>query len=103
MLDYKGNYLGDTLADYAGDALRLRMDENHYRFQALIYTVAADRYLRQRLGARYRRDQLGECIYLFVRAAGLGPDAGIWRHRFADALLDAVGAVLTHDATAELA
>ena len=103
VLDYKGNYLGDTLADYAGDALRLRMDENHYRFQALIYTVAADRYLRQRLGARYRRDQLGECIYLFVRAAGLGPDAGIWRHRFADALLDAVGAVLTHDATAELA
>ena len=77
------------------------MDENHYRFQALIYTVAAERYLRQRLGARWRRSQLGECIYLFVRAAGLAPDAGIWRHRFADALLDAVGAVLTHDTRAE--
>jgi exodeoxyribonuclease V beta subunit len=96
VLDYKGNYLGDTLADYRGDALRARMDENHYRFQALIYTVAADRYLRQRLGAHYRRAQLGECVYLFVRAAGLATDAGIWRHRFADALLDAVGAVLTH-------
>jgi exodeoxyribonuclease V beta subunit len=101
VLDYKGNYLGDTLADYTGTALRARMDENHYRFQALIYTVAAERYLRQRLGARWRRSQLGECIYLFVRAAGLAPDAGIWRHRFADALLDAVGAVLTHDTRAE--
>ncbi|MEO7072839.1 MAG: UvrD-helicase domain-containing protein [Rhodanobacter sp.] len=102
VLDYKGNYLGDTLADYADAALRARMDENHYRFQALIYTVAADRYLRQRIGARYRREQLGQCVYLFVRAAGLATDTGIWRHRFADALLDAVDAVLTGDPTLEL-
>jgi exodeoxyribonuclease V beta subunit len=96
VLDYKGNYLGDSVADYQGAALRARMDESHYRFQALIYTVAADRYLRQRLGAAYRREeQLGECVYLFVRAAGLAPEAGIWRHRFADALLTAVGEVLS--------
>ncbi|MEO7199392.1 MAG: 3'-5' exonuclease, partial [Dokdonella sp.] len=95
VLDYKGNYLGDTVADYQGAALLARMDHSHYRFQALIYTVAADRYLRQRLGAMYRREQhLGECVYLFVRAAGLAPDAGIWRHRFPDALLTAVGKVL---------
>ena len=96
MLDYKGNYLGDTVADYQGTALLERMDHSHYRFQALIYTVAVDRYLRQRLGAAYRREQhLGECVYLFVRAAGLAPDAGIWRHRFSDALLSAVGNVLS--------
>lgn len=96
VLDYKGNYLGDSVADYQGAALRTRMDENHYRFQALIYTVAADRYLRQRLGAAYcRAEQLGECVYLFVRAAGLAAEAGIWRHRFADDLLNAVGDVLS--------
>ncbi|MEO5812891.1 MAG: UvrD-helicase domain-containing protein [Rhodanobacter sp.] len=96
VLDYKGNYLGDTLADYQGAALLASMDHSHYRFQALIYTVAVDRYLRQRLGAAYRRErQLGECVYLFVRAAGLAPDAGIWRHRFPDALLAAVDTVLS--------
>ncbi|EIL95352.1 UvrD-helicase domain-containing protein [Rhodanobacter spathiphylli] len=100
VLDYKGNYLGDTLADYAGEALRAQMDASHYRFQALLYTVAVDRYLRQRLGADYRREeQLGECVYLFIRAAGLAPDAGIWRHRFSSDLLDAVGEVLASGPT----
>ncbi len=105
VLDYKGNYLGDTLEAYQGEALRSSMDRHRYRFQALIYTVAADRYLRQRLGSAYRRDQhLGECVYLFVRAAGLAPDAGIWRHRFPDALLTAVGEVLdTPDQAGEAA
>ena len=96
VLDYKSNYLGDTLDDYRGAALLAQMDQHHYRFQALLYTIAVDRYLRQRLGAAYRRtEHLGECFYLFVRAAGLAPDAGIWRHRFADALLDDLDAVLT--------
>lgn len=95
ILDYKGNYLGDTVDGYMGDALLEQMDRSRYRFQALLYTVAVDRYLRQRLGAGYDRSQhLGECVYLFVRAAGLAPGAGIWRHRFSDALLDAVGSVL---------
>ncbi|KIQ97826.1 UvrD-helicase domain-containing protein [Lysobacter sp. A03] len=95
VLDYKGNYLGDTVESYMGSALLEQMDRSRYRFQALLYTVAVDRYLRQRLGAGYDRSRhLGECVYLFVRAAGLAPDAGIWRHRFPDALLDAVGSVL---------
>lgn len=102
VLDYKGNYLGDTVADYTGDALIAQMDRSRYRFQALLYTVAVDRYLRQRIGAGYCRTRhLGECVYLFIRAAGLTPEAGIWRHRFSDALLDAVGAVLGETITAE--
>ena len=101
VLDYKSNHLGETLDDYRGAALLAQMDRHHYRFQALLYTIAVDRYLRQRLGAAYHRaEHLGECFYLFVRAAGLAPDAGIWRHRFADALLDDLGTVLTQPVTA---
>jgi exodeoxyribonuclease V beta subunit len=37
---------------------------------------------------------LGEGIYLFVRAAGLAPGAGVWAHRFSDALIDAIDAAL---------
>jgi exodeoxyribonuclease V beta subunit len=68
-----------------------------------LYTVALDRHLRQRLPG-YRRDRdLGEAIYLFVRVAGIVPDAGIWRHRFSDALLTAVDGVLGAKSTQEAA
>lgn len=94
VLDYKSNYLGDHLDGYAPGALSAAMDAHQYRFQALLYTVAVDRMLRQRLPG-YRRDRhLGEAIYLFVRAVGLAPDAGIWRHRFDDALVAAADAAL---------
>ncbi len=98
VLDWKGNALGDrqapTLENYAGAALDAAMDTHRYRFQALLYAVAVERYLRSRLGETYARDRhLGDCWYLFIRAVGLrtgdGGSCGIWRHRFSDALLDA--------------
>jgi exodeoxyribonuclease V beta subunit len=103
VLDYKSNRLGDPAAqrleDYTGAALAAAMQAHGYRFQALLYTVALERYLRQRHGDRYQRAQhLGEAWYVFVRAAGLtgvvDPRCGVWRHRFDDALLDAVQAGL---------
>lgn len=103
VLDYKSNHLGDTLAGYSSAALMTAMDGHHYRFQALLYTIAVDRYLRQRI-TNYRRDtHLGEAIYLFVRAVGLAPALGIWRHRFDDDLLDAVDAVLGNHAAVRAA
>jgi exodeoxyribonuclease V beta subunit len=101
VLDYKGNLLGrltggeGRVSSYAAAPLREAMDASHYRFQALLYVVAVDRYLRQRIGAGYdRARQLGEAVYLFVRAVGLAPGAGVWSHRFSDELIDAVQAVL---------
>lgn len=103
VLDYKSNRLGDRLSDYAPARLARAMDEHHYRFQALLYTVAVDRYLRQRM-PRYRRDtDLGEAIYLFVRATGMASGLGIWAHRFDDALIAAVERVFADPAHAEVA
>lgn len=94
VLDYKSNWLGERLDAYAPERLPAAMDAHHYRFQALLYAVALDRLLRQRLPGYRREAQLGEAIYLFVRAVGLAPGAGVWRQRFDDALLDDVGQAL---------
>jgi exodeoxyribonuclease V beta subunit len=98
VLDYKGNHLGSKrdlfLEHYAPSALDVAMDSASYRFQALLYVVALERYLQQRLGSTYHRiTHLGDAWYIYVRAVGLslpdGTPCGVWRHRFSDALLDA--------------
>ncbi|WP_290886927.1 UvrD-helicase domain-containing protein [Arenimonas sp.] len=99
VLDYKGNWLGERVADYTGSALRAAMDHSHYRLQALLYTLALHRLLRQRLADYAPSRHLGEYVYLFVRAAGLGPGAGVFAARFPDALVEAVDAVLAEEET----
>lgn len=94
VLDYKGNWLGPRLGDYEGEALAAAMDEHHYRLQALLYTLAVHRYLGRRRPDYSPDRHLGEAIYLFVRAAGLAPGAGVWTHRFPTPLLLAVDAAL---------
>lgn len=94
VLDYKSNWLGEHLDGYMPGALGAAMDAHQYRFQALLYTVAVDRMLRQRLPGYRRAEHLGEALYLFVRAVGLAPEAGIWRHRFDNALIEAADAAL---------
>lgn len=110
VLDYKGNRLDDGgdprnyayLSNYSPERLEFAMKHAHYRFQALLYTVAVDRYLRERVPQYDRSKHLGESIYLFVRATGIAPDiaptAGIWAHRFDDDLIDAVDAVFASEA-----
>jgi exodeoxyribonuclease V beta subunit len=100
VLDYKGNWLGERAADYTGAALRAAMDHSHYRLQALIYTVAVHRYLGQRLADYDPSTHLGEYIYLFVRAAGLAPGAGVYAERFPEALVLAVDAALAEEGVA---
>jgi exodeoxyribonuclease V beta subunit len=95
VLDYKGNWLGERVADYTGPVLRAAMDHSLYRLQALFYTVAVHRFLSQRLPDYTPAAHLGEYVYLFVRGAGLGPGAGVFAERFPDALVAAVDAALS--------
>ncbi len=94
VLDYKGNFAGTRLSDYAPAALAQVMEANQYRFQALLYVVALDRHLRLRLPGYDRASHLGDAGYLFLRAFGLAPGVGLWRHRFDDALVRAVSKAL---------
>ncbi|MGV8923113.1 MAG: UvrD-helicase domain-containing protein [Thermomonas sp.] len=95
VLDWKGNWLGEQLDNYAPIALPAAMDVHHYRLQALLYTVALHRYLRTRLGDAYRpSEHLGDPVYLFLRAVGLAPGAGVWTQPFSPVLIASVDAAL---------
>jgi len=90
VLDYKTNWLGPALDGYAGSGLEQAMALHHYPLQALIYTVALHRHLRQRLRGYDPARDLGDSWYLFVRAVGLAPGHGVWRRRWPTALIAAL-------------
>jgi exodeoxyribonuclease V beta subunit len=67
ILDYKTNFLGETLADYQADNLAAAMQAHNYGLQYWIYTLVLHRHL-QNLRADYcYRDHFGGVMYLFVR------------------------------------
>lgn len=87
LLDWKSNFLGTSPADYAGKALEQAMTQHHYHLQHLLYTVALNRYLSQRLPGYTYEQHFGGVLYLFVR--GVRPEwktadgnpCGVYFHR----------------------
>lgn len=83
LLDWKSNYLGPTLADYAGERLPTVMVREGYCLQYLIYTVALHRYLARRQPGYSYDAHFGGVFYLFLRGVRrrAGWDSGIFRDR----------------------
>ena len=78
LLDYKSNFLGETLKDYDQAALKKAMLEHHYDWQYLLYVVALHRYLKTRLSHYdYNRD-FGGVVYAFLRGMNGSPQSGIF-------------------------
>ena len=100
VLDYKTNRLGLRLTDYSGAALDAAMDAHHYALQALLYTVALHRYLRTRLRGYAPARHLGESWYLFLRAVGLQPEAGVWRRQWPVTLIEELDEVFSSETVA---
>lgn len=67
VLDYKSNYLGDTAADYAPDALARAMLDHRYDLQYQLYTLALHRYLKTRVPDYDYERHIGGVYYLFLR------------------------------------
>lgn len=87
LLDWKSNFLGLSPADYAGAALDKAMAQHHYHLQHLLYTVALNRYLSQRLPGYTYEQHFGGVLYLFVRGVrpewktADGTPCGVYFHR----------------------
>jgi len=68
VADYKSNYLGPSRADYSDARMHWSVQEHRYDLQYLIYSVALERHLRQRLGVRYNpKKHFGGAWYLYLR------------------------------------
>lgn len=95
IVDYKSNWLGDSLADYQGAALTRAIARDHYYLQYLIYSVALHRMLAQQLPDYDPQRHLGGIYYLFLRGMrGDRGDVGIFRDRPSVALLHRFDALL---------
>lgn len=79
VADYKSNWLGNrasgssVVTDYRPEALTAAMNDHHYVLQALLYLVAAHRYLRWRLPGYTYETHMAGAGYLFLRGM-VGPD-----------------------------
>ena len=74
LVDYKSNWLGNSLDDYRAENLLLVMARDHYFLQYLLYTVALHRYLTLRLPDYDYQSHFGGVFYLFLR--GITPERG---------------------------
>jgi exodeoxyribonuclease V beta subunit len=103
LLDWKSNHLGNSPEEYRRDRLGKAMQENLYRLQYLLYTVALDRYLALRVpGYRYET-HFGGAIYVFLRgvSAERGEEFGFYRDLPPEALIRELGELLVETGTGE--
>lgn len=78
ILDWKSNYLGDSLVYYGDKELDQAMTQNNYHLQYLIYTLALKKYLQQRLVDFDYERNFGGVIYVFARGARADEDSGMY-------------------------
>lgn len=95
ILDWKSNYLGDTLQDYDSASLQEAMTANNYHLQYHIYTVAVCKYLRFRLPQFDYDTHFGGVFYLFLRGVRKGKTTGIFYNRPSYALIQKLEALLS--------
>ncbi|MCP4470666.1 MAG: exodeoxyribonuclease V subunit beta [Gammaproteobacteria bacterium] len=83
VADYKSNFLGRKLQDYAPGRLKQAMFDRRYDLQSLIYSLALHRLLAQRLVDYDFESHFGGSYYLFLRAMrpAHGKDYGVYFDR----------------------
>ena len=77
VLDYKSNWLGNTISDYSRNAMENVMVEHRYDLQYQLYSLALHRLLRQRVPDYDYDKHFGGVFYLFLRGmTATGEDSG---------------------------
>jgi len=78
ILDWKSNFLGDSVEDYNQGNLLEAMNESNYHLQYLLYSVAINEYLTSKLpDFNFERD-FGGVYYLFLRGVRSRETSGVY-------------------------
>ena len=97
VADFKSNYLGPRRSDYDTPAMTRSIVEHRYDLQYLLYSLALERHLKQRLGQRYDPDRhYGGVYYLYLRgmSASAEDGYGVFYQRPDDALRASVNDII---------
>lgn len=78
VLDWKSNFLGDSLKDYSEEKMAVSMNENNYHLQYLLYTLAVKKYLKSRKPDFDYENDFGGVIYMFLRGIRQESSNGIY-------------------------
>ena len=93
IVDYKSNWLGDTVQAYSPSAIARAMRRGNYQLQYLLYLTALHRYLGLRLSDYDYDTHVGGVFYLFVRGMRPArPGHGVYFDAPARACIDAIDA-----------
>ncbi len=97
LVDWKSNFLGDDLTDYATERLTETMWREGYILQYLLYVVALHRYLRFRIKDYQYSSHFGGVYYVFLRGVGPleGSKYGIYRDHPDESLVRALSESLS--------
>jgi exodeoxyribonuclease V beta subunit len=97
LVDWKSNYLGDSIESYAPAVLQRAMEENYYILQYHLYVVALHRYLSLRKADYEYTQHFGGVYYIFVRGVDPqhGSAYGIYHDRPAYELITSLSNYLT--------
>lgn len=96
VLDWKSNFLGNLISHYTGQSLETAMADNNYHLQYVIYTLAAVKYLNQRLPGFNYDKHFGGIIYCFLRGMRSGNDSGVFFRRLDAGLVAQLEQLMLH-------
>lgn len=88
LLDYKSNYLGDSVEAYSHSAMEQAMLDHRYDLQYQLYGLALHRLLKQRLPDYDFQQHFGGVIYLFLRGVHMGGSEGVFSCTPSEALIE---------------
>jgi len=95
VVDYKSNWLGPTLDHYRHENMAASIVAEQYDLQYLLYTLAVDRLLAQRVRGYDYDMHFGGVLYLYARGMRVenGPARGVYRARPSAGVVDALRAL----------